>query len=171
MLHKNCILGEIIYLEAGSGIPDVAALLIWRLRLKEKAGGLVIRSFDSDSLNPSSPGPSSIQAVFDGSQIFEFVDEQVVHPGLSARLEISKIIFKGHKVPSSINNNHYIYSEIPLLRPPKITTLYTLKILFARLKSFSSSFSTPSVSLIRDHLWDCPKVVFKTTFGQSQRWS
>ena len=25
--------------------------------------------------------------------------------------------------------------------------------------------------LYQDHLWDCPKVVFKTTFGQSQRWS
>ena len=22
-----------------------------------------------------------------------------------------------------------------------------------------------------DHLWDCPKVVLKTTFGQPQRWS
>ena len=22
-----------------------------------------------------------------------------------------------------------------------------------------------------DHLWDCPKVVLKTTFGQSQKWS
>ena len=26
-------------------------------------------------------------------------------------------------------------------------------------------------SLYNDHLWDCPKVVLKTTFGQSQRWS
>ena len=25
--------------------------------------------------------------------------------------------------------------------------------------------------LYSDHLWDCPKVVLKTTFGQSQRWS
>ena len=25
--------------------------------------------------------------------------------------------------------------------------------------------------LYYDHLWDCPKVVLKTTFGQSQRWS
>ena len=24
---------------------------------------------------------------------------------------------------------------------------------------------------IWDHLWDCPKVVLKTTFGQSQMWS
>ena len=24
--------------------------------------------------------------------------------------------------------------------------------------------------LYQDHFWDCPKVVFKTTFGQSQRW-
>ena len=26
-------------------------------------------------------------------------------------------------------------------------------------------------SLYEDHLWDCPKVVLKTTFGQSQKWS
>ena len=38
-------------------------------------------------------------------------------------------------------------------------------------KLYFSSFSTPSVSLTKDHRWDCPKVVFKTTFGQSQRWS
>ena len=63
------------------------------------------------------------------------------------------------------------YSEIPLLRPPKIKTFCQLKTLFAKFKLFFSSFSSPSVSLIRDHLWDCPKVVFKTTFGQSQRWS
>ena len=25
--------------------------------------------------------------------------------------------------------------------------------------------------LYKDHLWDCPKVVLKTTFGQSQRLS
>ena len=25
--------------------------------------------------------------------------------------------------------------------------------------------------LYSDHLWDFPKVVFKTTFGKSQRWS
>ena len=61
------------------------------------------------------------------------------------------------------------YSEIPLLRSPKIKTFGQLKTLFAKFKLFVSSFSTPSVSLIRDHLWDCPKVVFKTTFGQSQR--
>ena len=59
------------------------------------------------------------------------------------------------------------YSEIQLLRPPKIKTFYPLKTLLAKFKLFFSSFSTPSVSLIRDHLWDCPKVVFKTTFGQS----
>ena len=63
------------------------------------------------------------------------------------------------------------YSEIPLLWPPKITTIYSLKTLFWNFKLFFSSFSTISVHLIRDHLWDCPKVVFKITFGQSQRWS
>ena len=63
------------------------------------------------------------------------------------------------------------YIEIPLLRPPKIKTSYLLKTLFAKFKLFFSSFSTPSIPLFRDHLWDCPKVIFKTTFGQSQRWS
>ena len=48
---------------------------------------------------------------------------------------------------------------------------YLLKTLFEKFNLFFSSFSTPSVPLIRDHLWHCPKVVFKTTFGQSQRWS
>ena len=65
----------------------------------------------------------------------------------------------------------FIYSEIPLLRPPKMKRSYLFKTLFAKFKWFFSSFSTPSVPLIRDHLWDCPKVVFKTTFGQFQRWS
>ena len=65
----------------------------------------------------------------------------------------------------------YMYSEIPLLRPPKIKTSYLLKTLFAKFKLFFSSFSKSSVPLIRDNLWDCPKVVLKITFGQSQRWS
>ena len=60
------------------------------------------------------------------------------------------------------------YSEIPLLRPPKIKTLYLLKSLFSKFKLLFSSFSKPRVPLIRDHLWDCPKVV---SFGQFQRWS
>ena len=64
-----------------------------------------------------------------------------------------------------------IYSEIPLLRQPKIKTSSLLKTLFAKFKLFFSSFSTPNVPQIKDHLWDCPKVVSKTTFGQSQRWS
>ena len=51
----------------------------------------------------------------------------------------------------------------------KIKTFYPLKTLFAKFKLFFSSFSTPSVSLIKDHLWDCPKVVLKTPFGQPQR--
>ena len=33
----------------------------------------------------------------------------------------------------------------------------------------------PSTCIVKflywDHLWDCPEVVLKTTFGQSQRWS
>ena len=37
---------------------------------------------------------------------------------------------------------------------------------------FNSHFHTNTVKfLYQDHLWDCPKVVLKTTFGQSQRWS
>ena len=64
-----------------------------------------------------------------------------------------------------------IYSEIPLLRPHKIKTFCQSKTFIAKFKLFFSSFSTPSVSLIRDHLWDCLKVVFKTTFGHSQRGS
>ena len=64
---------------------------------------------------------------------------------------ISKIIEKhGNQHPMK-------YSEIPLLRSPKIKTSYLLKTLFAKFKLFFSSFSTPSVPLIRDHLWDCPK--------------
>ena len=31
--------------------------------------------------------------------------------------------------------------------------------------------STTVKFLHEDHLWDCPKVVLKNTFGQSQRWS
>ena len=58
----------------------------------------------------------------------------------------------------------------PPLRPPKVRASYLLKTLFAKFKLFFSSFTTPSVPLIRDHLWYCPKVVLKTTFGQSQRW-
>ena len=53
-----------------------------------------------------------------------------------------------------------MYSEILLLRPPKIKTSYLLKTLFAKFKLFFSSFSTPSVPQIRNHHWDCSKVVF-----------
>ena len=66
-------------------------------------------------------------------------------------------------------DSRILYSEIPLLRPPNIKVSYLLETLFAKFKLFFSSFSTPSVHLIGDHLWDCPKVVLKTTFGQSQR--
>ena len=72
---------------------------------------------------------------------------------------------------SGLCNTRITYSEIPLLRPPKIKTSCLLKTLFTKFKLFFSSFFTPIAPLIRDHLWDCPKVVFKTTFGQSQRWS
>ena len=54
-----------------------------------------------------------------------------------------------------------LYSEIPLLRPHKTETSYLLETSFEMFKLCFSSFSTPSVPLIRDHLWDCPKVVLK----------
>ena len=57
--------------------------------------------------------------------------------------------FVGVSVMSKSN-----YSEISLLRPPKINTFCQLKTLFAKFKLFFSSFSTPSVYLIKDHLWD-----------------
>ena len=80
--------------------------------------------------------------------------------------------FRAIKYLNSNNCWHFnMYSEIPLLRSPKIKTFYLLKTLFWKFKRFFALFSTLSVPLIRDHLWDCPKVVFKTTFGQSQRWS
>ena len=52
---------------------------------------------------------------------------------------------------------HIQYNEIPLLWPPKVNTSYLLKTLFEKLKLFFSSFPTPSLHLIRDHIWDCPK--------------
>ena len=61
-------------------------------------------------------------------------------------------------ISSRLANYSYssIYSEIPLLRPPKIKTFYPLQTLFWNFKLFFSSFSTTSVHLIRDHFWDCP---------------
>ena len=50
-----------------------------------------------------------------------------------------------------------MYSEFLLLKPPKIKTSYLFKTLFAKFKLFFCSFSTASVPLIRDHLWDSPK--------------
>ena len=61
--------------------------------------------------------------------------------------------------PAALNFPHTPrkYSEIPLLRPPKIKTSWLLLTLFVQLYLFFSSFSTSSVPLIRDHLWDCQK--------------
>ena len=56
-----------------------------------------------------------------------------------------------------------IYSEIPLLRPPKINTFYPLKTLFAKLRWFFSSSFLPFLHLV--YLW------LKTTFGTVQKWS
>ena len=61
--------------------------------------------------------------------------------------------------------NYMIYSEIPLLRAPKFKTFCQLKTLFAKFMLSFPSFSTARAHLIGDHLWDCPKVVFQTTFG------
>ena len=65
----------------------------------------------------------------------------------------------------------YIYSEIPLLRPPKIKTSYLLKTLFAKFKLFFIHFLHPVYLWLVTTFGTGPKVVFKTTFGQSQRWS
>ena len=62
-----------------------------------------------------------------------------------------------------LGKNIHIHSEIPLLRTPKIKR-HPLKTLFAKFKLLFSSFSTPSVPMIRDHLWDCPKVVLIKEF-------
>ena len=59
------------------------------------------------------------------------------------------------KVKVSIQDTKY--SEISLLGPHEIKTSYLLKTLLAKFKLFFSFFSTPSVPLIRDQLWDCPK--------------
>ena len=51
------------------------------------------------------------------------------------------------------------YSEIPLLRPPKIKTSYLLKTLFAKFKQLFSAFLHPV------YLW------LEITFGTVQKWS
>ena len=51
------------------------------------------------------------------------------------------------------------YSEIPLLRPPKISTFYLLKTLFWKFKLFFSLF------LHQVYIW------LETTFGTVQKWS
>ena len=61
------------------------------------------------------------------------------------------------------------YSKIPLLRPPKIKTNSPLKSIFKKFHSFFL-FSCTKCLLERDHLWDCSKVVLKTTFEQPQMW-
>ena len=66
---------------------------------------------------------------------------------------------------------HPDYSEILLLRPPKIQTNSPLKSIFKKFQSFFLCVFSTQCLLEGDHLWDCSKVVFKTTFEQSQRWS
>ena len=51
------------------------------------------------------------------------------------------------------------YSEIPLLRPPKIKTFCQLKTLFAKFKLYFSSFLHPVY------------LSLETTFGTVQKWS
>ena len=67
-------------------------------------------------------------------------------------------VFWWISVPAKANQAglqpHYCtYSEIQLLRPPKFKT--SIKNLICKV---------PSVSLIRDHIRNCPKVVFKDHF-------
>ena len=106
-------------------------------------------------------------------QSFFFSNGSLCHQSTTFELDIMCLLERlvlGLSIKTG--RKHFIrYSEIPLLRPPKIKTSYLLKTVFAKFKLFFPSFSTHSVHLIRDHLWDCPKVVFKTTFGRSQRWS
>ena len=64
-----------------------------------------------------------------------------------------------------------MYSEIPLLRPPKFKTNSPLKSIFKKFQSFFRCVFCTQCLLERDHLWDCSKVVLKTTFEQSKRWS
>ena len=97
-----------------------------------------------------------------GWYCFKYVEKTEINTKLKARLNLHWTLFFFFFTT---------YSEIPLLRPPKIKTFFVLKTWFAEFKLLFSSFSRYSVPLIGDHLWDCPKVVFKTTFGQSQRWS
>ena len=65
----------------------------------------------------------------------------------------------------------YMYSKIPLSRSPKIKTNYPLNSIFKKFQSFLLCVFCTQCLLKRDHLWDCSKVVIKTTFEQSQKWS
>ena len=71
----------------------------------------------------------------------------------------------------NINYSWTLYSKIPLLRPPKIKTNSPLKSTFKKCQSFFLCDFCTQCLLEGDHLWDCSKVVIKTTFEQSQRWS
>ena len=71
----------------------------------------------------------------------------------------------------SILLKQLIYSKIPLLRPPKIKTTSPLKSIFKRCQSFFLCVFCTRCLLEKVHHWDCSKVVLKTTFEQSQRWS
>ena len=79
--------------------------------------------------------------------------------------EMSKISFQRlnwlHKnILRTITFRVFKYSEIPLLRPPKIKTFYPLKALFAKFKLFFFPHFLHPVSL-----W------LETTFGTVQKWS
>ena len=65
----------------------------------------------------------------------------------------------------------HLYSKIPLLRPPKSKTNSPLKSIFKKFQSFFLCVFCTQCLLERDHLWECSKVVLKTTFEHSQRWS
>ena len=80
-----------------------------------------------------------------------------------------EVIKYANKVYSVVKFNKY--SKIPLLRPPKIRTNSPLKSIFKKCQSFFLCVFCTQCFLERDHLWDCSKVVLKTTLKQSQRWS
>lgn len=62
-------------------------------------------------------------------------------------------------LPSYVSTVDLCYQDAHVL--PKIKTTPVLRTLYARSKSCFPSFFTPSVFPINDHLWNCPKMVFK----------
>ena len=78
---------------------------------------------------------------------------------INAMCLLGKLSTEADRFSNSEIFNTALYSEIPLSRPAKMKTSCLLKTLFANFIFIFSSFSTPSVSIIRHYLWDCSKVV------------